>query len=128
MVYSTSEAADILGLSQVQVRLLARKGLIKAKKFILIISDFLIRELENNYSIEEINGMMKPFEDIIERIFVKKEQRDEAESLAKERNVPRGDALHAILARDHKLILIARDRHFRELEDISKHHKPEDLI
>jgi len=36
------------------------------------------------------------------------------------RNVPRGDALHAIIARDHKLILITRDNHFKKLEDISK--------
>ena len=31
-MYSTKEAANKLGLSQVQVRLLARKGIIKAKK------------------------------------------------------------------------------------------------
>jgi len=31
-MYSTKEAADKLGLSQEQVRLLARRGLIKAKK------------------------------------------------------------------------------------------------
>jgi len=103
-------------------------ALIKSKNNILIITDLLIRELEMNYSIEEINGMMKPFENIFQKIIATKEQRDEAEKLAKERKVPKGDALHAILARDHKLILIARDKHFRELEDISKHHKPEDII
>jgi hypothetical protein len=32
MMYSTNEAAEKLGLSQAQVRLLARKGIIKAKK------------------------------------------------------------------------------------------------
>ena len=32
MMFSTKEAADKLGLSQVQVRLLARSGVIKAKK------------------------------------------------------------------------------------------------
>ena len=31
-MYSTREAAEILGLSQVHVKLLARKGVIKAKK------------------------------------------------------------------------------------------------
>jgi len=31
-MYSTKEAAEIIGLSQEQVRLLARSGLIKAKK------------------------------------------------------------------------------------------------
>jgi len=78
-------------------------ALIKAKKNKLIISDLLIRELEMNYSGEEINGMMKPFESLIEKIIATKEQRDEAERIAEERNVPKGDALHAVLARDYNL-------------------------
>ncbi len=104
-------------------------GLIKAKKNnLLIISDLLIRELEMNYSLEEINGMMKLFENIIEKIITTKMQRNEAKRIATERNLPTGDALHAILARDYKLILVTRDKHFRQLEDISSHHKPEELI
>ena len=103
-------------------------ALIKVKKNKLIISDLLIRELEMNYSIEEINGMIKPFESLIEKVIVTKEQRDEAEKIAEERNIPKGDVLHAILARDHKFILITRDNHFKELEDISEYHKPENLI
>ena len=55
-------------------------------------------------------------------------QREEAKKIAKERDVPAGDALHAIVARDNDLILVTRDRHFRKLEDISKHYKPEELI
>ena len=51
-----------------------------------------------------------------------------AKKIAKERDVPAGDALHAIIARDDDLILVTRDRHFRKLEDISKHHKPEEII
>ena len=41
-MYSTKEAADRLGLSQDHVRLLARKGLIKAKR---LGHDWLILEL-----------------------------------------------------------------------------------
>ena len=103
-------------------------SLIKAKKNTLIITDLLIRELESNYSMEEINGMVLPFQKIIEKIFVTKEQRDEAKKLGQERNLPPGDALHAIIARNHKLIMITRDKHFRQLEDIAKHYKPEELI
>ncbi len=103
-------------------------SLIKAKKNTLIITDLLIRELESNYSMEEINGMVLPFQKIIEKIFVTKEQRDEAKRIGQERNLPPGDALHAIIARDHKLIMITRDKHFRQLEDIAKHYKPEELI
>ena len=103
-------------------------ALIKAKKYKLVISDLLIRELEMNYSIQEINGMMKLFEDIIEKVTVTKEQRDEAKKIAEERDIPKGDILHAIIARDHELTLITRDKHFKQLEDISKYKKPEDII
>ena len=102
--------------------------LIRAKKNKLIITDLLVRELEMNYSLEEINGMMKPFENIIEKIIATKEQRNEAKRFAEERNIPPGDVLHTIIARDNNLILITRDKHFRQLEDISKHYKPEDII
>ncbi|MEK6916171.1 MAG: PIN domain-containing protein [Nanoarchaeota archaeon] len=101
---------------------------IKSKKDIVVISELLIIELEMNYSIEEIRGMMEPFKDLIEKITITKHQRDEAKKIARERNIPKGDALHAILTRDNELILITRDTHFKKLEDISKHYKPEDFI
>ena len=62
------------------------------------------------------------------KIFASKEQRDEAKKIAIERNVPPGDALHAIMSRDYELILVTRDNDFRKLEDISKHYKPEEII
>ena len=101
---------------------------IKAQEKIIVLTDFLIKELETLYSVAEINGMFKPFEKIIKKIIAAEKQREEAKKIAKERDVPAGDALHAIIARDNDLILVTRDRHFRKLEDISKHYKPEDLI
>ncbi len=101
---------------------------IKAKEMIIVLTDFLIKELETLYSVAEINGMFKPFENIIKKIIATEKQREEAKKIAKERGVPAGDALHAIVARDNDLILVTRDRHFRKLEDISKQHKPEELI
>ena len=103
-------------------------SMIKANNHKLIITDLLIRELEMNYSLPEINGMMKPFENLIEKIISTKKQRDEARKLSQERNLPPGDVLHAILARDNKLILITRDKHFNQLKDISLYKKPENLI
>ena len=103
-------------------------GLIKAKQDRIIITDLTIRELESNYSIPEINGMMKPFETLLDKLVASKKQREEAKKLAEERNVPKGDALHAVIARDNKFILIGRDKHYRKLIDISEHHKPEELI
>ena len=101
---------------------------IKAKESAIVLTDFLIKELETLYSVAEINGMFKPFEKIIKKIIATEKQREEAKKIAKERDVPAGDALHAIIARDNDLILVTRDRHFRKLEDISKHYKPEELI
>lgn len=103
-------------------------SLIKAKNNKLIITDLLIKELEMNYSLAEINGMIRPFEKIIEKIITNKKQREEAKKIAQERKIPPGDVLHAVIARDNNLILITRDKHFRQLKDISLHHKPEDLI
>ena len=42
--------------------------------------------------------------------------------------MPLGDVLHSLLARDNGLILVTRDNHFKELKDISKFYKPEELI
>lgn len=103
-------------------------SMIKAKQNKIVITDLTIRELETNYSIEEINGMMKLFENVLEKLVASEEQRDEAKKLAERKKVPKGDALHAIIARDNKFILVSRDKHFRELTDVSECHKPEDII
>ena len=101
---------------------------IKSKENIIIITDLLITELAMNYSIAQINGMFKPFEKTTEKIIATDEQRAEAKKIALERNIPKGDALHAIMARDHDLILVSRDKHFKQLLDICKYRKPEELI
>ena len=101
---------------------------ITAKNSKIVLTDHLIRELEVNYSSEEISGMFKPFEKQIEKMIVTREQREQAKAIASEQKVPRGDALHAITARDNNLILITRDKHFKQLQDISRHYKPEDII
>jgi predicted nucleic acid-binding protein len=85
-----------------------------------------MKELETIYSLAEINGMFKIFQNSI-KIIATSEQRAEAKKVAIQRSVPPGDALHAIMARDNKLILITRDRHFKQLKDISKHYKPEEI-
>jgi predicted nucleic acid-binding protein len=94
----------------------------------LIISDILIEELGRYYSVAEINGMMKIYESLIEKVSVSEKQHKEADKIVKEKKLPLGDVLHALLARDHKLILVTRDKHFKELKYISKQYKPEELI
>lgn len=100
--------------------------LLKKKKG-LVISKPLISELEQKYTMEEINGMMKPFSSILHVVNATKEQEREAKRIAQERNIPSADALHAILARDFTLILVTRDNDFRKLTDIVVYYKPEEL-
>ena len=106
-------------------RLLA---MIKANNFKLIISDMVLEELRTFYSKEEINKILAPFKETIVYIEMNEKQGKEAIRIAKSRNLPRRDAAHAIISRDNELILIARDNHFRELADICKSYKPEDII
>lgn len=101
---------------------------IKRENNRIVISDLLIRELESNYSMEIIKGIMRPFGFLFERTYLTKKQNDEASNLVKERNVPKGDIKHAIIARDNNCKLITRDKHFKELRDISEPYKPEELI
>ncbi len=101
---------------------------IKVKKYNLVLSDILIKELGSFYSIEEINGMMMPFKNQIVKVYANKKQIFEAKTISKQRKLPIGDVLHAILARDNRLILVTRDKHFRDLEDITKCYKPEELF
>ena len=96
--------------------------LLKSRKNRIVISNLLIEELEINYSIERINGMMKLFENLIDKIFVTKKQRNEARIIAEERNLPKGDVLHAILARDNNLVLITRDKHVKNHQSINLWH------
>ena len=112
-------------LGDYALKLLAQ---IKTNEDIVTITDMLMTELELNYSIAEINGIFKPFEKTIMKIISTEEQRNEAIRIANERNIPKGDAMHAIMARDNNLILISRDKHFKQLTDISRYFKPEDLI
>lgn len=100
---------------------------IKAKSCMIVLTDFLIRELETNYSIEQINGLFKLFEKQVEKVVATKEQRAEAKRIALERGLPPGDALYAIIARDNDLVLITRDKHFKSLEDIWPCYKPEEI-
>ena len=97
---------------------------------LIFCSDFVEHELLKDYDEEKIKNMLNIIEDIhlLIRIDIKAEQFKEAAGLCKERKVPFGDALHAIVARDLGAIVITRDHHFEELQDIAISKKPEDLL
>ena len=99
-------------------------------KEIILFSDFVMEELKVKYSEEEINKIFEiaSKRDLLVRVDISEQQVKEAAKLCKERNIAFGDALHAILARDNKAIMVSRDKHFLELLDIVEVKKPEELV
>lgn len=102
--------------------------IIKENKIILY-SDFTLKELKKiGYLENEINKILsaaKP--NNFKRIHKTEEQFLEGKRLAKQRNIPLGDAIHAILARDHEALLVSRDPDFKKLKDIVETKTPEEL-
>jgi len=99
-----------------------------ASKSTIVVSNFILRELEVNYSLDKIRGLTMPFEKIMEKVTISDEQKLEAKRISGERNLPFGDVLHAIIARDSKSILVSRDKHFQQLKDLCEVYKPEEII
>lgn len=98
--------------------------------YVIFISDVIVKELKGlGYSpdqIEEMFTIAKP--DHLVKVHLNKKQLVEAKVLARKRNIPCGDALHAILARDHEAILLSRDHDFQRLKDITRVELPENFI
>ena len=80
------------------------------------------------YDKETINKLLKDSGELLEKVEIKEHQVKEAAKLSKKHNIPFGDALHGILARDNNAIMATRDHHFEQLSDIVSVKKPEDLI
>ena len=99
-----------------------------ASKSTIVVSNFILRELEVNYSLEKIRGLTTPFEKIMEKVDISDEQKLEAKRISEKRSLPFGDVLHAIIARDNDAVLISRDKHFQQLKDVCEVYKPEEII
>lgn len=99
-------------------------------KSIVIYSDLHIKELKDiGYNIEEINVLLRIVKpNNLRKAHISREQREEATLLSYNRDIPRGDALHTILARDNNAIMVSRDIHFQRLLDIVKTKRPEELF
>ena len=93
-------------------------------------SDLNIKEFKNlGYTKSEIDAILRVAKpNNIIHIHTYPENLEEARKLARRRNVPNKDALHAILARDNGLQLISRDHHFEKLKDITDVKLPEEFI
>lgn len=106
-------------------RLLCR---LLASNSCIVVSTFLLYELEAYYTLDQIRGITIHFEKIMEKVEATQEQKQEAAVLAEKLKVPKGDALHAVLARDNNAVLVSRDKHFQLLKSVCEVVKPEDII
>jgi len=95
----------------------------------ILYSDINLIELGiAGYSVYDISNLLKKLGPII--IFVESTEKEvgKAKDLSLKRDVPKGDALHALIARDNKAILVTLDKHFKKLRDIKESKRIQDLI
>lgn len=102
----------------------------KENKSLVLYSELTTNELSKDFNPEQIKEIFKIISEagLLQKVELRKQQFQEAAKLRSERKLPFGDCLHAIIARDNQAVMITRDTHFEELQDIVKSAKPEDLI
>ena len=103
--------------------------MIKKTRSKVLYSSLILKELSivfDKKTILEILSIVND-ENLLEKVKINREQYGEAARLNRDRKLPFVDLLHAILARDNNAILVTRDKHFQQFDDIEI-RKPEDLI
>lgn len=94
----------------------------------LAISEMVMEELERRYTNEEIMGMFFRFKGCLIKVVSSDAQRGESRLISRSRDIPYGDALHSVICRDYRFILVSRDRNFLKVRDVCESCKPEELI
>ncbi|MDP1694526.1 MAG: PIN domain-containing protein, partial [Candidatus Woesearchaeota archaeon] len=95
----------------------------------IIYSKIILNELvDAGYSFYELQALFKPYRPFLIYISYNQYHAGKARDLALKRNIPLADAFHALLAREHKAILVSRDRDFKRLLDIIVPKAPEELL
>jgi predicted nucleic acid-binding protein len=93
------------------------------EKHQILYSQQVIYELnEQNYNLFEIPI---DFKNLLKEIKIQSQDLIEANKLKKCKFIPFGDALHLILTRNSKAILVSRDKHLLNFKETKK---PEELI
>jgi len=95
----------------------------------IVYSDNNLLEMINaGYSEFEVKELLQQLKSII--IFVEATKREigKAKDLGQKRDVPKRDALHALIARNYNAILITHDNHFKKLTDITKPFRLRDFL
>ena len=87
----------------------------------ILYSQVIIDELKmQGYSYQDVVLLFYPFKKILRYTDAGHNHLGKAKDLAEKRNLPKRDALHALITREEHALLITRDRHFLELKDICK--------
>ena len=95
----------------------------------IVYSDAVKDEITDlGYIPNDVEKLFEPLNRILIFAEATKKQFGKAKDLAAKRNVPLFYALHALIARDNKALMITRETHFKKLSDIAKYKKPEDII
>lgn len=99
------------------------------KKKKIIYSEIVLLELGvAGYQPHEIEKLFEKIKPILIFVESAEKQARKAKDLSSKRGIPKGDALHALIARDNKATLITLDNHFKKILDITKPKRPQDLI
>lgn len=95
----------------------------------ILYSWVIMEELSLKYPRKEIDICVAPIRDakLLEEVEISGQNLAESKKLSIQRNVPRGDALHALAARENNAVIITRDRHFELLRDIAASSTPEEI-
>ena len=103
---------------------------IKIAKEKVLYSDMVVDELSKDFDKNDIAKIFSIISEanLLEKVEIKEEQIKEAAGLCKQLKISFGDCLHAILARDNDAIMVTRDKHFAELQDLVDVKNPEELI
>ncbi|MDD5418205.1 MAG: PIN domain-containing protein [Candidatus Nanoarchaeia archaeon] len=102
-------------------------------RFFVLISEIVIKELRNVLFMQKekiFATILSSLKESGKLVFVdiSMEQVHESEKISRQKNIPKADALHAVLARDNKAVLVSRDKHHILVKDIVEVMKPEEIL
>ena len=102
----------------------------KKEKYEILYSDLIVDELKRYIEETLVREMFAIIseEGLLKKVEIKRSQMIKARELKNRLKIPFGDCLHDILAKDHKAIMVTRDKHFLDIKHLVHVAKPEELI
>jgi predicted nucleic acid-binding protein len=79
----------------------------------IIVSELIMAELERHKSTLNLVELKN-----VKWVHSSEEQRKIAIDISKKKDVPFGDVLHAIIAKENNAVILTRDKHFLKLRDV----------